>query len=93
MGAGRGNVVVNTRSPNGFEKSCKVEERDSKYYAKIYPTEVGEWTTQVHYDNEEVNGSPNVVNVYDPRLAEIIGLNRNQTTYQINKPISFQSKI
>ena len=91
MGAGRGNVVVNTQSPSGLEKSCKVEERDAKYYAKILPTEVGEWITTVHYDYEEVNGSPNIVDVFDPKLADIIGLNK-MPKYQINRQIAFQSE-
>ena len=91
MGAGRGNVVVNTRSPSGLEKSCKVEERDAKYYAKILPTEVGEWITTVHYDSDEVNGSPSIVDVFDPKLADIIGLIKTPK-YQINRQIAFQSE-
>ena len=53
MGAGKGQVEVNTKSPSNIEKSCNVEEKDSKYYVKINPTEVGDWTTQVFYDNEQ----------------------------------------
>jgi hypothetical protein len=41
MGAGRGNVVVSTRSPSNQEYKLKVEERDSKYFAKILPNEIG----------------------------------------------------
>lgn len=41
MGAGRGNVVVSSRSPSNQEYNSKVEERDLKYYAKIYPNEIG----------------------------------------------------
>jgi hypothetical protein len=41
MGAGKGRVVVATKSPSNREFSCPVEERDSKYYSKISPTEIG----------------------------------------------------
>jgi len=92
MGAGKGQVEVNTKSPSNIEKSCNVEEKDSKYYVKINPTEVGDWTTQVFYDNEQVNGSPNLMSAFDPKLAEIIGLNRNQK-FQLNKKISFQIDV
>ena len=65
MGAGRGKVVVNARSPSKQDLTIKVEERDSKYYAKILPNEIGEWTTRVFYDNEEVKGSPYVFEAFD----------------------------
>lgn len=41
MGAGRGNVIVSSRSPSNQEYNSKVEERDLKYYAKINPNEIG----------------------------------------------------
>ena len=41
MGAGKGRVVVATKSPSNREFSCPVEERDSQYYSKISPTEIG----------------------------------------------------
>ena len=44
MGAGRGNVVVISKSPSGMEYNSKVEERDSKYYSKVFPNEIGKNT-------------------------------------------------
>ena len=41
MGAGKGRVVVITKSPSNNEFSCPVEERNSQYYSKISPTEIG----------------------------------------------------
>jgi hypothetical protein len=41
MGAGKGLVLVNVKTPSEREFSCAVEERDSKYYAKISPSELG----------------------------------------------------
>lgn len=41
MGAGRGHVEVTTKSPSKQELKLKVEERDSKYFAKILPNEIG----------------------------------------------------
>ena len=41
MGAGRGNVVVTTKSPSKQEYRLKVDERDSKYFTKILPNEIG----------------------------------------------------
>lgn len=92
MGAGRANVKVTSTSPSNGDVICRVEERDSKYFAKIFPTEVGEWITKVFYDNEEVNGSPYKMSAFDPHQAVIMGLEKKQS-YQINNLISFQSII
>ena len=90
MGAGRANVKVTSTSPSNGDVICRVEERDSKYFAKIFPTEVGEWVTKVFYDNEEVNGSPYKMSAFDPNQAVIMGLEKKQN-YQINNLIAFQS--
>jgi len=92
MGAGKANVRVTTISPSDEEIVCRVEERDYKYFAKIFPTEVGSWITQVFYDNEEVKGSPYKMSVFDPNRANIIGLEK-KSSYQINYPIMFQSNF
>jgi hypothetical protein len=92
MGAGKANVRVTTVSPSNEEIVCRVEERDYKYFARIFPTEVGSWTTKVFYDNEEVNGSPYKMSAFDPGRATILGLDR-KSSYQINNPIEFQSKL
>jgi hypothetical protein len=93
MGAGRGNVVVTSRSPSNKDYKAKIEDRDSKYYAKLAPSEIGKWSTHVFFDNEEVKGSPYVYEVFDPNAAKINNLNPNQTNYPLNKPISFQGKL
>lgn len=41
MGAGRGTVVVVSKPPSGKEIASSIEERDSKYYSKIFPNEPG----------------------------------------------------
>lgn len=92
-GAGKGKVVVTSRSPSNQDISTKVEERDFKYYSKLIPNEAGEWVTKVFYDNEEVKGSPYVYQVFDPSLADITGLNLNNSSYQINTKINFQGLI
>lgn len=92
MGAGKANVKVTTTSPSNNEIVCRVEERDYKYFAKIFPTEVGKWITKVFYDNEEVNGSPYTMSAFDPNKAHILGFDR-KSSYQINNPIEFQSKF
>jgi filamin len=91
MGAGKANVQVTTTSPSGVDVVCRVEERQGKYFAKLYPTEVGNWVTTVLFDNEEVNGSPYTMSAFDPTQARIIGLDR-KSTYQVNHPIEFKSK-
>lgn len=45
MGAGKGNVIVNSKSPSNKELITKVEEKDHKYYAKIYPNEIGNFNS------------------------------------------------
>jgi hypothetical protein len=44
MGAGKGNVKVVTTAPNKSEILNQIEEKDLKYYAKIYPDEPGKVT-------------------------------------------------
>ncbi|CAF0726884.1 unnamed protein product [Brachionus calyciflorus] len=91
-GAGRGKVIVTSKSPSGEEISSKVDERLSKYYALIFPNEIGNWETKVLYDNEEVSGSPYLFQAFDPNAALITGISSN-STYQINKKISFQVDV
>ena len=70
-----------------------VEEREGKLFAKIIPTEPGEWITRAFYDYEEAKGSPFVFQVFDLGLAEITGLNTDNVAYKINKKINFQGKL
>ena len=43
MGAGRADVLVTSQSPSNGDHPCMVEERDNKYFAKIFPTEIGKY--------------------------------------------------
>ena len=93
MGAGRGHVIVSTKSPSNKELKARIEEKDSKYYAKLNPNEIGKWYTNVYFDNEEVKGSPYVFEVFDPNAIKITNLNSNQNNYPLNRLINFQGII
>ena len=67
-----------------------VEERDSKYYAKILPTRIGEWAVYVFYNKEELKDSPYKFEVYDPSQVEIVGLNRIIDIDHVERKVSFQ---
>jgi hypothetical protein len=70
-----------------------VESREGKLYAKIVPTDPGEWTTRAFYDNEEMKNSPFVYTVFDLGLAEITGLNSDNSAYLVNNKISFRVDV
>ncbi|XP_052782580.1 filamin-A-like isoform X3 [Mya arenaria] len=73
--AGDGDVEIEARAPSGRQlKLSAVPRHGGNYVANFNPSEVGEWEVSVLYDNEHISGSPYYVNVFDPSLVKVYGL-------------------
>lgn len=49
---------------------------------------LGEWEVSVLYDNEHISGSPYLINVFDPSLVKVYGLEGGS----MSSGITFNSK-
>jgi len=93
MGAGKSDVEVILTTPSNQEYPCRIEERDSKYFAKIITNEVGEWSARVFYDHAELKESPFKFQAFDLSRAQISGENLSKHVHQPNQEINFQGRI
>jgi hypothetical protein len=93
MGAGKSDVKVILTSPSNQEYPCRIEENDSKYFAKIITSEIGEWSARVFYDHAELKESPFKFQALDLTKALISGEKLHKHVHQPNQQINFQGRI
>ncbi|KAL4220761.1 hypothetical protein ACF0H5_021155 [Mactra antiquata] len=73
--AGDGDVKIEVRAPSGRSMNLSaVPRHGGNYISNFNPTEVGEWEVSVLYDDEHISGSPYLINVFDPSLVKVYGL-------------------
>ncbi|XP_046560615.1 filamin-A-like isoform X1 [Haliotis rubra] len=72
--AGQGDIRMEVETPNGHTMNLPVVYRQSMYTANFTPAEVGDHRIFVHYDNEQIVGSPFVAKAFDPSKVNVYGL-------------------
>ncbi|XP_052216529.1 filamin-B-like isoform X2 [Dreissena polymorpha] len=83
--AGDGEVAVKAKSPSGRSLNLSTMPRQGgNYVSNFNPSEVGEWEISVLYDNQHISGSPYIVNVFDPSLVKVFGLEGGNMADGIN---------
>jgi len=69
-----GAVTVHAQSPSGRKQLMELQEVDGMYNANFTPNECGDWTISVLYEEQNIEGSPFKVRVYDPGQIRVFGL-------------------
>ncbi|XP_067668833.1 filamin-C-like isoform X2 [Haliotis asinina] len=72
--AGQGDIRMEVETPNGHSTNLPVVYRQGMYTANFTPAEVGDHRIFVHYDNEQIVGSPFLVKAFDPSKVNVYGL-------------------
>ncbi|XP_052782303.1 filamin-B-like isoform X2 [Mya arenaria] len=72
-GSGRGEVIMESTSPTGDLRYLTSVREGTLVTATCQPKEVGVWIVHVYFGEEEVEGSPLQLKVYDPQKAWLAG--------------------